>query len=196
MLHGPSGSGKTQLLRALALLDPLARGEVLWHGSTIPDAEVPSYRSRVIYHQQTPALFEGSVEENLRRPLALAVHAGRRFDAERTADLFDRLGRVDLASEAAIDDLSGGERQLVSLVRLLLLEPEVVLLDEPTASLDAATQDRALDLLLAWAGAEASKRALVWVTHDRSLAQRVGSRSLELVGGALRAAISEVDPDG
>ena len=77
VLSGPSGAGKSQLLRALALLDPLESGEVLWEGSPVADEDVPKFRSRVIYQQQAPALFEGTVEENLRRPFALGTNRCR-----------------------------------------------------------------------------------------------------------------------
>lgn len=185
-LGGPSGAGKTLLLRALALLDPIDSGEIRWRGSRVAEAAIPSFRSRVVYHQQRPALFEGSVEQNLRRPFELAAHRERRYDRDRAAELLGRLGRSELLAEPTTADLSGGERQIVGLVRLLLLDPEIALLDEPTASLDAAAEERVVELLEEWIGSDGRDRAYVWVTHDRELASRVGRHRAEIAAGRLR----------
>lgn len=185
-LGGPSGSGKTQLLRALALLDPIDAGEVLWRGAPVADGDVPTYRGRVVYHQQIPALAEGTVGETLRRPFALVTHAGRRFDAARALALFDRLGQDGSLYEAAIGDLSGGERQIVALVRVLLLEPTILLLDEPTASLDAASEERVVAMIADWVEHQGERRAYIWVTHDERLSRLVSDRGLHLAAGRLR----------
>ena len=184
-LGGASGSGKTQLLRALAQLDPLDAGEILWRGGPLADAQVPAFRAEVVYHQQSPALGPGSVAEALHRPFELAVHRGKRFEESRALELFERLGRGGELLTTDVADLSGGERQIVALVRVLLLDPHVLLLDEPTASLDAAAQERAVELLGQWVREPRRERAYLWVTHDRELRRRVAERSVEVAGGRL-----------
>ena len=139
---GPSGAGKTVLLRAMALLDPLDEGSIRWHGRAVRGEAVPGYRKQVIYLHQRPALLDGTVEDNLRHPFTLGAHRDRAFDAGRAEDLLARLGRERGFLAKSSRDLSGGEAQLVGLVRALQLDPAVLLLDEPTASLDPA-DDRA-----------------------------------------------------
>ena len=91
---GPSGAGKTVLLRALALLDPLDSGTILWQGRAECGEGVPRYRKRVIYLHQRPALFEGTVEDNLRLPFGLRViEIGIRPEA--ALELLAVLGRDD-----------------------------------------------------------------------------------------------------
>src|SRR5436309_2804807 len=92
-LVGPSGSGKTLLLRALARLDPIDEGEVRWQGKVVRGEAVPAFRSRVAYLHQRPALFEGTVEDNLRQPYALRTHRAARFDRGRVVDWLATLGR-------------------------------------------------------------------------------------------------------
>lgn len=182
-VEGPTGAGKSLLLRALALLDPLEEGRVLWRGRPVSDAEVPEFRRRVAYLHQTPALLEGTVEENLRAPFALRVYRGRGYDRVRAEELLDELGRRPPFLEKTVGDLSGGERQITALVRLLQLEPRILLLDEPTAALDPASAERLEDLVGRWASHPDGERAVVWVSHDPGQARRVARRTLRLDGG-------------
>ena len=185
VLSGASGVGKSVLLRALALLDPVDGGEILWRGSPVASTSVPEYRSRVSYLHQSPALVEGTGEENLRLPFELASHRASDFDRERALGLLERLGSNAALLDGRVSDLSGGERQMLALARVLQLDPQVLLLDEPTASLDAATARRARDLIADWVEQNPLERAAVWVSHDVELARPFSTRRLVLVDGGL-----------
>ncbi len=184
---GPSGAGKTVLLRALAFLDPLDSGSIRWRGRSISGDAVPAYRSRVIYLHQRPALLDGSVEDNLRLPFSLEAHRERRFDAGRVIDWLGRLRRDRGFLAKPSRDLSGGEAQVVGLLRALQLDPAVLLLDEPTAAMDPDTTQIVEGLLDAWRTADSSGRALVWVSHDRDQAHRMTDRQLFLRAGQLES---------
>ncbi|WP_116140659.1 ABC transporter ATP-binding protein [Trinickia diaoshuihuensis] len=186
-LTGPSGSGKSVFMRALARLDPIDGGELSWHGRRIERQAITRYRRSVVYVQQRPALIDGTVEENLRYPYTLRVYRDVRFDRERAARLAHAAGkREDFLAKRA-SDLSGGEGQVVALIRVLQLAPEVLLLDEPTASLDPQSA-RAVEALVAhWFDADRASRASVWVSHDPAQAERVGNRRLTMRAGTLAA---------
>lgn len=180
-LAGPSGSGKTLLLRALAGLDALDEGTVTLQGIRVERWSMPSYRTRVAYLPQRPAMVEGSVEVNLRLPFTLRAHAARAWDRRAACVALERLGRAErfLAQDAL--ELSGGEQQLVALVRRLQLEPTVLLLDEPSASLDDDATTALEALVDAW-HAEAPERASVWSSHRGEQLERTTERTLRLGG--------------
>jgi putative ABC transport system ATP-binding protein len=182
-LLGPSGAGKTLLLRALSLLDLLDEGEVRWNGRVIRCEAVPTFRGAVLYLHQRPTLFEGTVEANLRRPFSLRVHHNRRFDRDRVVNLLEQLGRDVSILKKSHRDLSGGEAQIVALLRALPLEPAVLLLDEPTASLDREAAHLVEDLLDRWHAEGAGRRAYVWVTHDSAQAERAADELLWVEAG-------------
>jgi putative ABC transport system ATP-binding protein len=186
-IRGPSGSGKTLLLRALALLDPLDAGGVVWSGKPLRGDAIPDYRRHVIYLHQRPALFEGTVETSLREPFALRVHRSRAFDRGRVLQLLEDLGRDASFLDQAPRDLSGGEAQLVALLRAIQLEPSVLLLDEPTAALDPRSAQAVERLVDRWLAEAADRRALIWVSHDAAQGARMTHRSLIMNAGRIAA---------
>ncbi|WP_322062659.1 ATP-binding cassette domain-containing protein [Paraburkholderia sp. J63] len=185
VLTGPSGSGKSVFLRALALLDPLDGGTVHWHGRPVAHGLVPRYRRHIAYVRQRPALIDGTVEDNLRYPYSLAVYRDTAFDAARVRSLLDAAGRGSDFLARATAELSGGEAQIVALVRVLQLDPEALLLDEPTASLDPESANAVETLIAQWFERERATRATVWVSHDPAQAQRVGTRHITMRAGVL-----------
>lgn len=191
-LTGPSGSGKSLLLRALALLDPINSGEILWNNQPIKGEEVPKYRSQVIYLHQRAALFEESVEDNLKRPFGLRSHRQQSFDRERVIELLAVTGRESSFLDKWASDLSGGEAQITALIRALQLEPTVLLLDEPTSALDAESTQAVEKLIQTWWQEKPKERAYLWVSHDTIQSERVGQRLLRMKQGQLET-IDDID---
>lgn len=179
---GPSGAGKSLLLRSLAGLDPAQAGEVLWHGRVVASNDMPAFRARAVYLHQRAVAFPGSVQDNLRLPFSLTVHAGRTWDRDRAAARLESLGRGPDFLDKPAGDLSGGEAQIVAFLRAIQLDPEVLLLDEPTAALDPDAVGSIEGLVRNW-HAEVPGRGLLWVGHDREQARRMADREIRLRAG-------------
>jgi putative ABC transport system ATP-binding protein len=177
-LVGPSGAGKTLLLRQLALLDPLQRGRILLRGRTPLEWTLPVYRSRVVYIPQRAIAFTGTVEQNLSQVLAYASHRGHPHTEKRILGWLHQLGREAGFLAMAAERLSGGELQLLALLRALQLDPEILLLDEPTASLDPASTERVEVLLHQWLAQ--GQRACLLTSHDAAQIERFTGRQLSL----------------
>jgi putative ABC transport system ATP-binding protein len=184
---GPPGSGKSLLLRALGLLDPLQGGEVRFRGEPIADRDVPAFRRQVLYVQQQPILIEGSVRENLQLPFALGTTSRDQFDEDTISDRLLAVGREKAFLSRKVDDLSGGERQIVSLLRAIQLEPTVLLLDEPTSSLDVDTTAAAERMIDDWKHRDAERTQII-VTHTHEQAERLSDRRLHISGGRITTA--------
>jgi putative ABC transport system ATP-binding protein len=186
VISGPSGAGKTLLLRTLAMLDPFDAGALLWRGRPIARDAVPKFRSSFIYCHQRPALLADTVEASLRRPFELKIHQGKRFDRLELAKRFSQLGKPDSFFEQSVANLSGGELQLVALLRAMQLNPSVLLLDEPTAALDPKTSAAVEALIVDWVESPGERRALLWVSHDVEQGDRVATRKIFMEKGELR----------
>lgn len=178
-VRGPSGSGKSLLLRALSGLDPLDEGSVTFEGRTLTDWPLPAYRARVMLVPQQPALLEGTVEDNLRAAFALEAHRDHTYDAERLREALRALGRGEdfLARRVAV--LSGGEQQIAAFLRAVQLDPRVLLLDEPTASLDPQAAAEVERLVDRWHAADPG-RASIWTSHSAEQRGRVTTREISL----------------
>lgn len=171
-LLGPSGSGKSTLLRLLNRLADPDDGTVRFHGTDVRELDPLELRRRVGLVPQMPAPVPGSVADNVCFGPRLE---GREVDPERPVRLAG-LDRSFLDRDAS--RLSVGEQQRVMLARALALEPEVLLLDEPTASLDSAATEAVEDALRSLHGV-----ALVLVTHDPAQAGRLAERTIQLRDG-------------
>lgn len=176
LVTGPSGSGKSSLLRCLVGFESFT-GELTWRGA--PVDSMREHRQRAVYLLQRPVPIAETIGENLAFPREISPEA---WSAERQRDALRRLGVREWDADERFDRLSGGEQQRVALVRAMSLEPTLLLLDEPTASLDDDSIDTVEELLFDWL-AEA-ERALVWVSHDEQrlerLLERPGARRFEL----------------
>lgn len=184
---GPAGSGKTLLLRALSALDPVDAGSIVWRGNPLTSPRVPEYRRHVMYLHQRPALIAGTVSENLQWPFTLHVYRDRQFDKERVLKMLAAVGRGSDFLDKSHRDLSGGERQIASLLRALQLDPTVLLLDEPTSALDSDARQAVEELIIHWHAERPHDRALLWVTHDSEQARRVSGRVLTMSNRRLTA---------
>lgn len=187
-LVGPSGSGKTTILELLLGFRRPDSGRVLWNGVPLEELDPASCRRRLAYMSQRPHLFHGSLAENLRLADP-AAEAARVAAAAEAAGVTDFAGGLPLGLETPLGErgfgLSGGQAQRVALARVFLRDAPLLLLDEPTAHLDAETEARALAALAAHA-AETTRapggRTLVIATHSPA-AMALATRRIRLEEG-------------
>lgn len=176
ILIGPNGSGKTTLLRAAMRLLAPSRGRITWGGH----ADSPPVRRAIVF--QRPVMLRRSAIGNLLYALAAAGVARGFTRAKRKAradELLHLVGLRDLAGRAA-RRLSGGEQQRLALARALAKDPEILFLDEPTASLDPAAT-KALEDIIRNVAARGIK--VVMSTHDLGEARRLGGETVLLHRG-------------
>ena len=159
---GPNGAGKTTLLRVMMGLIGPSAGVVTWGGRTA----VPATRRAIVL--QRPTMLRRSASANIRYALGSAGIARAQWPA-RTEYVLALVGLADL-SERPARRLSGGEQQRLALARALARDPEVILLDEPTASLDPAATRAIEDVVRTVA---ASRIKVVMSTHDLGEARRL-----------------------
>jgi len=181
---GPSGAGKSTLLHILGGLEPADGGAMVWKGESMQGwsrSQWALWRRKSVgfVFQSYHLIPELTVEENVRLPAMLAgVPIGELWE-----DLLDQVG-MTLRRDHLPTELSGGEQQRVAVARALVLEPDLILADEPTGNLDGASAAAVLDLLVRMV--RERQKSLLLVTHDESIAAKVGT-PLRLVDGKLAA---------
>lgn len=178
-LVGPSGAGKSTLLRLLNFLEFADEGQLIFDQQVVtPDLPL-AQRRRVTMVFQSPALLKRSVLGNLKYGLQLRGETASK--AELLAHL-DQVGLADLAQQPATK-LSAGEAQRLALARALVVKPDVLLLDEPTANLDPYNVGLIEDILQKNNAARGT--TVVLITHNVFQAQRIAQRTGLLVNGKL-----------
>lgn len=185
-LIGASGQGKSTLLRIMGLLDAPDEGDMLVNGTSFKSMDSRLWRMKIGFVAQQAIMLPGTVEDNLRTVSRLH---DKPYELKVVQQLIEQLGleHLDLSKKAA--DCSGGEKQRISLIRSLLMRPEVLLLDEITASLDINSTQRVEELLEHWHKEEGT--SMIWVTHDLKQASRISTTTWFMGKGKLEQHSSE-----
>ncbi|MFM9413456.1 ATP-binding cassette domain-containing protein [Peptococcus simiae] len=179
---GSSGSGKTTLLRMLNKMISPDRGTIYWQSRDLADLDAVDLRRQVVMLGQRPVIFPGTVADNLQLGRQLADQASAEEGALRQV-----LAQValDKALEESAKDLSGGEGQRLALGRILLMDPAVYLLDEPSSALDEQTAVEVIGALVRQVRAKG--KTLVMVTHAPAIAESYSDRIISLEHGRVKA---------
>lgn len=188
-LQGVNGAGKSSLLQLLALLLPPDAGEIRFQQQLVPGhaAGLRPLRQQITLLEQNPLLFSGNVEQNLSFGLKIRRIHGQ-LQQQRIAQALETTGLQGFEKRPATE-LSGGEQRRVALARALVLQPQLLLLDEPTANLDAS-QVAALERFLVQLPQQGI--CVVISTHDALQPTRLGGEIIHLAAGRLL----QTDPPG
>lgn len=174
---GPSGSGKSTLLRLINRLSEPDSGIIVLNGRDTRDYDPLELRRKIGMVFQVPIVFRGSVRDNIALGMKL-------WDSYTDIEALARdTGIPEALLDADALPLSVGEKQRVCIARALANRPEVLLLDEPTSSLDAVTAEKVEGLLLGMCRERGL--TMLWVTHDREQVKRIGGRKFVLRDGRL-----------
>lgn len=180
VLVGPSGAGKTTLLRAIAGLEPVIEGEI-WLGERRIDAIPANQRRTAVVFQEPRLLPHLGIVENVAFGLRLAgVRKRERIDRARA--LLAEVGLAGLG-DRDIRGLSGGEQHRIALARALCVEPDLLLLDEPLASVDPNRRESLRSLIVSLQ--EARQLTTLSVTHDRAEAAELGQSVAVMLEGTV-----------
>jgi polar amino acid transport system ATP-binding protein len=188
-LMGASGAGKTTILRAIAGLDPIGAGAIAIDGLTLtPRVSERGHALREL-HRRVGMVFQFhhlfahmTAQTNVWLALVHVMHRPRAVAEARAHELLVALGVGD-RSAAMPHELSGGEAQRVAIARAIAVEPPILLMDEPTASLDAARREELAATLRQLA---AQGRTIVIATHDAEFARATAHRVLMIEDGRIR----------
>ncbi len=182
-LIGPTGAGKTTLLRIMDLLEIPSSGEIYFDGQRVPRSgkQRLAIRRRMSFIHQKPQVFNASVYDNVACGLNWRGEARNKIVAKVDC-ILETVGLEGYKNRNA-RTLSGGEAQRVALARSLVLQPEVLLLDEPTANLDPVSATKIEELLST--AARQRNTTMIMATHDMSQGQQLADRIGVLLDGRL-----------
>ncbi|MFP5386511.1 MAG: ABC transporter ATP-binding protein [Bacteriovoracia bacterium] len=184
-LLGPSGTGKSVLLRTIIGLEEIDSGEIYFHQERIDnfsEAQLYQVRTKISYAFQSGALFDSiSVFENIAYPL---FEHTKLSEVEIEKRVMEMLKTINMENERDLmpSDLSGGMQKRVGLARAMVLNPEILLYDEPTAGLDPQNVEMVLEIMKRF---KAKGVSGIFVTHDIPAARRICDRVLILKDGKI-----------
>lgn len=179
---GPSGAGKTTLLRCMNLMTIPTMGEIIYKGCNVLKNSITNHRRKVPMVFQEPVLFNGTVQNNLDYPFTL-----KQWKHERpTIKQYQKILSICQLNHSLLNmkshSLSGGEKQRVAIARALLLQPEVLLMDEPTSAMDVETANRVIDSIQN----EIQEITMIVVTHNLEIIQKMKEKIILKNGNLLQ----------
>ncbi|WP_370572302.1 ATP-binding cassette domain-containing protein [Methanomethylovorans sp.] len=178
---GSSGSGKSTLLKLCSHLISPTAGNIFYKGVNMTEYSPTELRKGISYCSQFPYLFGSSVKDNLDFPFFIR---NMPFNESRVKELFSLFNISFTFLNADVQNLSGGEKQRISLVRTLLFLPEVLLLDEVTSSLDVENirmVENAISSL------NRDGITILWITHDPEQSQKYANKIITLEAGEIKS---------
>lgn len=179
VIIGPSGAGKSTLLKCIATLQPYSSGEINIFNEKMEKKNKQYLRKKMVYVAQHEVMFHGTVEDNV--GLGLKFRKYSKYDRQLKIRGVLKLLGLEGYENRNVESLSGGEIQRAALARSLVLEPELLLLDEPTANLDpfnVQLMERAITKYCEDKGA-----TLLLATHNINQAKRIGQHVIFIVNG-------------
>ncbi len=181
-LLGPSGSGKSTLLRMLNCLNSPTSGSIYFNDKLITDYDITLLRQKVGMVFQSPTMINGTVKENLTMTQKWTKD-GDIFSDKGLTEILEQVGlSYDFLNKDA-RSISGGEQQRIALARTLLNQPEVLLLDEPTANLDPQLANKILKLI--YQLYQDLKLTIILVSHDHQIIKQFAKRVAYLIDGKI-----------
>lgn len=178
---GSSGSGKSTLLRLCSHLISPTTGNIFYKGLNMTGYSPTELRKSISYCSQFPSLFGSNVKDNLDFPFSIR---NMPFNESRVKELFALFNISPTFLNADIQNLSGGEKQRISLIRTLLFLPEVLLLDEVTSSLDVENTRMVEDAISSLNG---DGITVLWITHDSEQSQKYANKIITLEAGEIKS---------
>lgn len=175
---GSSGAGKSTLLKIMADLKPYSSGKLYYQDKDYEEYDPLMLRQKVTYVAQSPRLFGKTIRDNFAFTFQML---GEAFDEQKAIDLL-RFFKLDFPLDQPINNLSGGEVQRIALIRSLLLNPDVLLLDEISSALDPTSQE-----VVQKAICDLNKKGItiIWVTHDLDLSLQGADRRITMNQGQI-----------
>jgi len=165
VIQSESGTGKSTFLKLFNRFCDPVNGRVLFNNKVLYEYEIDEIRSSIIYLPQLPFMIEGTVEYNLSFPFSFNAHKAKKYDPEKASEWLDYF-QLDVPANHDALKLSTGQKQRIALIRAMLLEPRVLLLDEPGSSLDSGNKnliDRKIETLI-----DSSDLSVLMATHSET----------------------------
>ena len=172
---GASGSGKTTLLKLLNKMISPDAGEIYFDGKNIDEIPSVELRRQVVMLSQKPAVFPGSIKDNLEKGL---IFSEQPLKASEDLEKVLRQVHLNKSLDTPMDKLSGGEQQRVALGRVMLMDPKVLLLDEPSSALDEKTEKFVIESVVDYV--KDKGKTLIMVTHHRTVAKEYSDEIIEI----------------
>ena len=178
---GRSGGGKSTFLKLLNNMISVKKGNIRFKGENIEEYNPIKLRREILMLPQNPVIFSGTIRDNF--TITLQYNDLELQNDQRYNELLKKVGLSNQNLDSSAEKLSGGEKQRLALARILLLDPNTLLLDEPSSALDEETEELIIDMVVNFINEK--NGTLVMVTHSKEIAKRYADRIITINEGSL-----------
>lgn len=178
---GPSGGGKSTFLKLCAHLISPSSGSIFFNGKNLTEYNPVELRKDIVYCFQTPYLFGSTVMDNLVFPFSIR---NKKPDLDRIYELLSLFNLDKEFIHNQVKNLSGGEKQRISLIRSIIFKPQILLLDETTSALDAENSAIVESVIN---GLNQQGVTIIWVTHNLEQSRKYANKVLTLESGEIKS---------